>query len=335
MSGGVDSTAAALLLRQQFGRQNLHGFYMHLFQPNHERQRQRVQDIAERIGIPLTVIDFREQFEQKILRYFSASYLQGLTPNPCIICNKEIKFGLFVDAILARGMQQVATGHYARLVSNKGYHLFMGKDRHKDQSYFLSRLSQGQLAKILFPLGELQKNTVYDFVEEHGFIDFRGTESQDICFLEKGGVGNFLSQRHDTMINGFIVDSSGQNRGEHHGIHNYTIGQRKGLGISNPKPLYVIALNAQRNEVVVGEEHELFQQKINLDQLHWLSGIPPENRTKLLVKIRYTHSGASARLEYDETRGKIFFEQPQRAVTPGQFAVFYRGEELLGSGVIV
>lgn len=335
MSGGVDSTATALLLRQQYGAERLQGFFMRLAQPDFAQQLHNVEEIAEKIGIPLHVIDLQQQFEEKILNYFARSYFCGSTPNPCMICNKEIKFGLFIEAMLAAGAEKIATGHYARLSSEKPFRLFMGRDRRKDQSYFLSRLNQEQLEKILFPLGEMEKQGIYHFVEQHGFTDFRGKESQDVCFLEKTTIGNFLSQRQTKAPgSGRIVDTSGRERGRHSGLYAYTIGQRKGLGISNPKPLYVVALNPSANEVVVGEENELFQQSVSLNALHWLQEKAPERREDLLVKIRYTHQGAPARLKLDGTRGELFFTEPQRAVTPGQFAVFYQEEELLGSGVI-
>ncbi len=335
VSGGVDSTATALLLCERFGAEKLHGFFMRLAQPNFTQQLQHVQDITNRIGIALTVIDLQQKFATKILDYFSTSYFCGQTPNPCVVCNKEIKFGLFTEAMLTRGVHAIATGHYAKITKDSSYHLLMGKDRRKDQSYFLSRLDQQQLAKILFPLGDMAKEDIYQFVEQHGFTGFRGKESQDVCFLEQQSVGSFLKQRHYKENScGKIVDSVGRQRGEHNGVYNYTVGQRKGLGISHQKPLYVIAINPEKNEVVVGEEEKLFRQKIVLDKLHWIQQQPPEKGEKLLVKIRSTHKGAAATLAIDGSRAKVFFAEPQRAVTPGQFAVFYRDEEVLGSGVI-
>ncbi len=335
LSGGVDSTATALLLRQQFGAENLHGFFMRLAQPDFAQQLENVQEIADRIGIPLTVIDLRQKFSAKVLDYFAASYFCGQTPNPCVVCNKEIKFGLFAEAMFAHGVQNIASGHYAKIVEDSSYHLLMGKDRRKDQSYFLSRLDQKQLERIIFPLGDMEKEEIYQYVESHGFNHFRGKESQDVCFLEQESVGNFLQQRQKAApCRGKIVDSSGEQRGEHSGVYNYTVGQRKGLGIAHNRPLYVIALNPEKNEVIVGEEEELFQQEITLEGLHWIGGKPPAENQQLLVKIRSTHKGALATLKVDKNQGKMLFTEAQRAITPGQFAVFYQGEEVLGSGVI-
>lgn len=335
MSGGVDSTAAALFLQQQFGAENLQGFFMRLSQPDFTHKLNEVTQIAQQIDIPLQVIDLREQFEEIVLTYFSKSYLRGVTPNPCILCNKMIKFGLLVEAMHRNGADYVATGHYAKISAKQPYRLFMGKDRKKDQSYFLARLQQKHLANVLFPLGDMEKEEIYNFVEQHGFLSFRGKESQDVCFLEHTTLALFLNQRQEVKApGGRIVDTSGVERGRHKGLHTYTIGQRKGLGISHPTPLYVVALNAATNEVVVGEEEELFCQSLTLHKIHWLQEDTPDDTENLIVKIRYGHKGTPARLIYDDTVGQLFFTKPLRAVTPGQFAVFYQNDELLGSGVI-
>jgi len=334
MSGGVDSTACALLLRDHY---KVQGFFMHLAQPNFSSQKERVEEIAAKLKIDLKIIDLRDQFQQKVLDYFSGSYFDGLTPNPCVICNKEIKFGLFLDAILGSGMDALATGHYAKIIETGGtYHLHMGQDPKKDQSYFLSRLNQRQLAKILFPLGEETKDSIYNFVEQHGFHDFRGQESQDVCFLENKGVGDFLEERSSSRtISGPILTTSRKVLGTHNGLFRYTIGQRKGLGISSETPLYVIGLDVANNSVIVGKNEELFKKTIKVKELHWLSGTPPATTRNYKVRIRYSHRGSDGKLVlHDDGCGEIFFHEPQRAVTPGQFAVIYDDTELLGSGVI-
>jgi tRNA-specific 2-thiouridylase len=335
LSGGVDSTACALLLREHY---QVKGFFMQLAQPNFAAQKVRVETIAERLGIPLQIINLQQEFKQRVLDYFSGSYYQGLTPNPCVICNREIKFGLFMEAILSAGMDIMATGHYARIEKKDDvYHLHSGDDPKKDQSYFLSRLTQEQLAKVIFPLGEQTKESTYRFVEEHGFDDFQGLESQDVCFLENSRIGNFLED-HSTgeNIEGSIVSTSGKVLGHHKGLFRYTIGQRKGLGIASDAPLYVVGLDATANRVIVGRNEELFKKQIRVRELHWLAGKAPDTAINYKVRIRYSHRGSTARLILDDNRcGDIIFQEPQRAVTPGQFAVIYHDTELLGSGIIL
>lgn len=335
LSGGVDSTACALLLKKQG---EVEGFFMRLHQPDFEKQKNRVERIAEKLSIRLNIIDLRDEFEEKVLNYFTSHYFKGLTPNPCVICNREIKFGLFFDRIMAHGMDMAATGHYVNLVCMDGiYHLLCGTDRSKDQSYFLSRLDQRQLSKVIFPLGGMEKKQTYRLVEEHGFDDFRGIESQDVCFLEGGKVSSFLEKKAPRSLRrGSIITRSGKKLGEHKGLFRYTIGQRKGLGISSSHPLYVIALDPATGNVIVGSDEKLLKSSIQVRNLHWLSGAPPENRKKYMVRIRYSHRGAAATLVLGKNNeGHFLFDEPQRAITPGQFAVVYTGDELLGSGIIV
>jgi tRNA-specific 2-thiouridylase len=334
MSGGVDSTTCALLLREKY---NVHGFFMHLAQPDFPVQKLRVEKIAEQLNIPLHIVDLRSQFETCVLEYFSSSYFDGLTPNPCIICNREIKFGLFLDAVLEKNMAYMATGHYARIKKDaEMFHLYKGIDSKKDQSYFLSRLTQSQLAKVLFPLGNMTKKETYNYVEQQGFNDFRGLESQDICFLENNGIGRFLSDRATLKTkNGPIISSKGLILGGHNGLFNYTIGQRKGLGISSDAPLYVTELDAANNAVIVGGNDELFCENIRIKELYWLAGVPPDLSSTYSVRIRYSHKGSEAAIHLlEESQAEIVFHTPQRAITPGQFAVIYNDTELLGSGVI-
>ncbi|BHH83551.1 tRNA 2-thiouridine(34) synthase MnmA [Desulforhopalus sp. 52FAK] len=334
MSGGVDSTACALMLKEKY---QVKGFFMRLAQPDFDMQKERVETVAKRLDIDLEIIDLRTQFEAAVLNYFSGSYFSGLTPNPCVICNKEIKFGLFLDAILSAGMDKMATGHYAQVTHDDDrYLLKTGFDPKKDQSYFLSRLSQNQLSRIIFPLGDKEKESIYEYVEDKGFNHFRGQESQDVCFLEKNQIGNFLDTRKPASNpGGNIVSTSGKVMGKHTGLFHYTIGQRKGLGISHPEPLYVIRLDGESNSVIVGSNEELFSTTIRVKELHWLSGTAPDFSKLYNVRIRYSHKGSPAQLELrNETSGTFTFSEPQRAITPGQFAVVYNNSELLGSGII-
>ena len=335
MSGGVDSTAAALLLREKY---QVHGFFMALAQPDFEKQHARVQEIAERCTIPLTIIDLRTQFKAKVLDYFAISYRQGYTPNPCMICNPEIKFGLFMDAIIANGMEKIATGHYAQIYEKDDCFLLgQGTDLGKDQSYFLARLSQQQLSRVLFPLGRMNKNDVYQLVEEHGFASFRGQESQDVCFLGTESIGSFLEKEATVPpTTGSIVTSDGEVLGTHRGIYNYTIGQRKGLGISAPTPLYVIRIDAEKNQIVVGTNDDLFQETVAIKDLLWSCEKKAEPDKRYRVRIRYGHMGGEATIEHlPGNRCKAHFDSPQRAVTRGQFAVIYDQDQILGSGEII
>ena len=334
MSGGVDSTACALMLKEKY---EIKGFFMRLAQPDFVEQKERVEIIADKIGVDLEIIDLRGEFEQAVLDYFSGSYFKGLTPNPCVKCNKEIKFGLFLDAILKTGMSKMATGHYARISEeNHIFHLMAGLDPKKDQSYFLARLNQQQLSSVLFPLGDKEKESIYTYVENKGFTNFRGQESQDVCFLEKNQIGSFLDTRNNQSASkGAIVTTDGKVLGEHTGLFHYTIGQRKGLGISHPEPLYVIGLDATNNTVLVGTNDELFSKTIQVKELHWLSGTQPDLSQPYNVRIRYSHRGSPAQLKLQQNNcGTFTFTEAQRAITPGQFAVVYNNTELLGSGII-
>ena len=335
MSGGVDSTCTAIMLKEKY---NVTGFFMQLAQPDLPQQIEQVSRIAERLDIPLKIIDLNNYFDDEVLSYFCSTYFNGLTPNPCIICNQRIKFGLFLNRMLDAGMTKVATGHYARIEKDgNSYQLLKGIDMNKDQSYFLSRLDQSQLAKVLFPLGNLTKVEIYDFAQRHGFHGFKGKESQDVCFLADTSVADFLkSNLPNAAQSGDIVDTEGRILGSHSGIFNYTIGQRRGLGIPDASPYYVIALDPQENRVIIGKEKDLFADKITIDHCHWISGNPPIPESEYQVKIRYTHRGDQARLKrISDTSYRIKFNRPQKAITPGQYSVIYDGDEVIGSGEIV
>lgn len=335
MSGGVDSTAVALLLKDKY---EVQGFFMNLDQPDFEQQKNRLEHLAEGIGIPLQVIDLKRQFKKLVLDYFSNSYFQGKTPNPCMICNREIKFGLFMDAILSAGMDRVATGHYARIDHRADeYFLHTGADFKKDQSYFLSRLTQQQLSRALFPLGSMTKSDIYRFVERKGYTDFRGRESQDICFLKGKKVGSFL-ENYDkpSVLPGPVISATGAVLGQHKGLYRYTIGQRRGLGLADLSPWYVCAIDHLNNTLVVGKDKDLFTPTLFACSAHWLNRAKPEDNRKYTVRIRYSHPGTSARFTFiSKNSFKLSFDEPQRAVAPGQYAVLYDGDRVVGSGEIV
>jgi len=335
MSGGVDSTAAALLLKKQY---QIRGFFMNLGQPDFTVQKKRVTEVAERIGIELQIIDVKEAFKKKVLDYFCASYFSGKTPNPCVICNREIKFGLFMDAIMATGVNLVATGHYARIESRGNEkQLLTGLDPKKDQSYFLSRLTQEQLQRIVFPLGSMLKDDIYNYVESHGFLDFRGCESQDVCFLKDKNIAAFLENcSTDEAEFGPIKTMAGKVIGRHQGLHRYTIGQRRGLGLPDTTPWYVCRIDVKENTLFVGKEAELSSSTITARSPHWLNEDLPQNGKSYTVRIRYSHPGVRAL--YHCTSNDSFaltFEQPQRAIAPGQYAVLYEADRVVGSGEIV
>ena len=335
MSGGVDSTATALILRENT---TVEGFFMRLAQPDFDRQLARVENLAEQLNIKLHVVDLRQEFTAKVLEYFASAYFHGTTPNPCMVCNREVKFGLFQKAILSHGMDRMATGHYARIVhDSSGYHLHDGLDPAKNQSYFLARLTQEQLAKVIFPLGEKRKSEVYAFVAVHGFTDFGGIESQDVCFLANESVGSYLEKRYPQAVRGGpVVSTEGVQVGQHTGLFRYTIGQRRGLGIPDASPWYVTGIDADSNTLIVGKSDELLKTTIRVRDIHWLSGMPPDMDETYSVRIRYSHRGAIAKLLLvDQSSIHIVFTEPQRAITPGQFAVIYRGDEVIGSGVIL
>ncbi len=335
MSGGVDSTACAIMLQKEH---HVQGFFMHLAQPDFPVQLERVQEIAGRLGIDLAVIDLRRQFAEKVLDYFSASYYAGRTPNPCLVCNQKIKFGLLLEAIIAAGMDVMASGHYARLVERDGtIHLHKGLDPLKDQSYFLSRLGQAQLGRLVFPLGEMIKAEIYPFVEKQGFSGFAGLESQDVCFLTNESVGNFLQRRFSgSHPEGPIVTPDGREIGRHNGLFRYTIGQRRGLGLPDSTPWYVVRIDPQHNRIVVAKDDDLKRQIVNIGDLHWLAGVPPADGRHYEVRLRSTHREAKACLTLGNNgQAALDFIEPQRAVSPGQFAVLYQKDEVLGSGVIL
>ncbi|MCB2216645.1 tRNA 2-thiouridine(34) synthase MnmA [Desulfofustis glycolicus] len=334
LSGGVDSTAAALLLSREH---RVRGFLMNIGQPGFDRQLEQVETIARRLAIDLRVVDLRQDFNRLVLDYFASTYRAGMTPNPCMICNRSVKFGLFLNHIRADGCAVMATGHYARIARIDGeIALLRGLDQTKDQSYFLARLRPEQLEQIRFPLGSMAKEDTYRFVEQHGFHGFHGNESQDVCFLHDTTISEYLAA---TSIHparpGPIVTPTGERIGSHHGLLHYTIGQRRGIGLPDQSPWYVTAIKPATNTLVVGKADDLLQTRLLACRANWLSGSPPQTGQRFLVRIRSTHRGSNGVI--DDLDGDSFtlrFSEPQRAVAPGQFAVLYDGERVIGSGEI-
>ncbi len=336
MSGGVDSSVAAALLQRQ-GAQ-VQGVFMALAQPDLAEQLRRVRAVADFLRIPLTVVDLGEPFRREVVDYFCASYFAGKTPNPCVVCNRTIKCGRLLDqARETLGAELLATGHYARLSGDEttGYRLRKGVDSKKDQSYFLGLLTQAQLAHLCFPLGTFRKEEVYGLAAEFGLAFRHTAESQDICFLKDQSVGEFLAAHSPGQERpGPMLTLQGKELGHHAGIHQYTIGQRRGLGLPDATPWYVAGIDPERAAVLIGKDADLWQQEVRLPAVHWLNDQPPALPRVCEVKIRSRHPACQAEIAAHDGGVRLTFAQPQRAVTPGQFAVFYEGEVVLGCGEI-
>lgn len=340
MSGGVDSSVTAALLRQA-GAQ-VEGVFMRLAQPEVDQHQQRAEAVAAHLGIELTVLELGAAFREKVLQPFIRAYFAGLTPNPCVFCNRLIKFGLLLETMLERKADLLATGHYARLTPDGrgGLALRRGLDPRKDQSYFLCRLQAANLSRILFPLGEKRKSEVYELAATLGLSGRHGAESQDVCFLGEESVADFLAAQNPTgggltAMEGRIVTVDGRELGRHRGVHRYTVGQRRGLGIPDATPYYVVALDVLNNQVVVGKPEELLQKTIRLADLNWLV-TPPPLPGRFAVQLRHRHQPAPALVETapDQTI-TLTFDQPQRAPAPGQYAALYQGDQLLAGGEIL
>jgi tRNA-specific 2-thiouridylase len=333
MSGGVDSSVTALLLKQ--AGFEVVGVTMRLFGAAQDRAADQAAAVAQTLGIEHLVVDLADQFQTSVVDYFCEAYRRGLTPNPCIVCNRLIKFGALLEYANSIGARYLATGHYARIENTPaGYRLFKAADGSKDQSYFLYRLNQDQLSRISFPLGGMTKIQVKQMADQAGLPVFTG-ESQDICFLGGGDYRSFL-ESHVDSCSGDIVDEEGKVLGRHRGLGHYTIGQRQGLGIASNKPLYVIAIDGIQNRIVIGEEQSLLCRTVHLNNISWISGAWPADATDLSARIRYRMPDASVSCLERECSADavITFVEPVRAVTPGQSAVIYQCGEVLGGGII-
>lgn len=335
LSGGVDSAVVAALLKQQ-GR-NLIGITMTLL--DNQDSGDKAQLVADHLRIPLVRVDVREVFSQQVITPFVASYLDGETPNPCVRCNRLIKFGALLEQATLLGADRLATGHYARIVADADGtpHLLAAVDIRKDQSYFLGAIGRDALARAFFPLGEMSgKDEVRQYARQFDIPVAEARDSQDVCFLSDAGYVPFLASRSEvTPAKGLIVHRNGKLLGRHDGFWRYTVGQRKGLGIAWSEPLYVLELQASRNRVVVGEERYLYAAGLCADGMQWLCK-PADSSFNALCKIRYRQAPVACRVDAGEADGSIslLFEQPQRAVTPGQTVVLYRGDEVLGAARI-
>jgi len=332
LSGGADSAAAALLLTE--AACEVIGIHMRLREsPDFDRQAQRAENISRILGIPYHQVDLQKEFESSVVDYFCREYQDGRTPNPCVACNRDIKFGLLLDKALSLGADYLATGHYARVErSRDGYRLLKAKDTGRDQSYFLYTLTQEKLGRVLFPLGEHSRDEAKQMAKQAG-LPIATKSSQDICFISQKNYGAFLSQRFGT-VPGEVVDTGGRRLGQHRGIAFYTIGQRHGLGLASGKPLYVIRMEPETNRIVLGPEEELYSRKLAARKLNWISGKAPREPVIAMARIRYKAKEAEAVLSFRNDSVDVHFARPQKAVTPGQAVVFYNNDEVLGGGII-
>lgn len=346
MSGGVDSSAtAALLLEQGF---DVVGITLKLWPQdcvNRAEDKccgpQAVTDaraVCHKLGVPYYLIDEAAEFQAKVIQYFAAEYKAGRTPNPCVMCNQNLKFGRLIERADQLGAQFIATGHFARLERHENGRVLLkrGRDLRKDQSYFLFSLRQDQLARAMFPLGEKTKSDTREVARHCNLKTADKEESMEICFVPDKDYGKFLqdaklAEKH----RGEIVNVHGHVLGHHDGIEFYTIGQRKGLGLTSPKPLYVVELDAELNRVVVGDESALDRDEFTVERCNWIPFEHAPESIEVVAKIRYNHPGTAATVTpLDSERAKVKLHVPQRAITPGQAAVFYQDDLVVGGGWI-
>src|ERR1700674_320935 len=359
MSGGVDSSTVAAMLRAE--GHTIIGLTMQLWNQRrlagHEGMPETVQGrccslddvydarrVAETLGIPYYVVNHEDRFERDVVRPFVEEYLSGRTPIPCSLCNHHLKFDQLLTVAQQIGAEAVATGHYARVEFDETRGRWLLKrpaDHSKDQTYFLFGLTQGQLSRTLFPLGNMTKPEVRELARHHGLALAAKPDSQEICFVPGGDYKKFLdaylAEQGEALPDtaGELVTSDGRVIGEHHGIHQFTVGQRKGLGVATGSPLYVIQIKGDTRQVVVGNQEDLYSKTMRVKKINLISVEEVRKPLRVRVKIRHRHEGASAVLEkssHDEVL--VTFDEPQRAITPGQAAVFYDGDVVVGGGWI-
>ena len=341
LSGGVDSTYSAVLLKEQGHKIiGLTGVMSDL--STGKVGQQAVNDarmVAEQLDIPFHVVDLRDSFKAHVIKYFQNEYKHGRTPSPCVVCNPTIKFGVLLEKAIEFGARKIATGHYVNLVKENDnlYHVYKGIDDKKDQSYFLCRLTQKHLSQAMFPLGNMSKKDVKKKLIESGLKYVQRGESQEICFVADDDYVAYLEKHMDTKgLVGDFLRSDGTVVSRHNGIHCYTVGQRKGLGVALGKPAYVTKINSQTNDIYLGDRENALSKEAKVTNISWLGEKSPfESPFYCDVQIRYGHIPSRAKVEFlEDNEAKIVFDKPQFAITPGQSAAFYHERELLGGGWI-
>ena len=334
LSGGVDSLVSAWLLKQQnyrlFGIHFITGFEDPATETN-------IASISDQLSLPVTTVDIRDEFKQHVVDYFISAYQTGRTPNPCIVCNSRIKFGVLLEIAIKMGAARLATGHYAGIGRDDqgGMHLYRGTDPIKDQSYFLAFLTSAQLARACFPLSDLAKTDVIRLAKSHGLKPADRNESQDICFIRGCSYAEFLSRMPGFAAGqGPILDMNGKEIGRHPGLHHFTVGQRRGINVPFSEPYYVIRMDVGKNQLVVGVKDDLLSSGCRVSGINWIAE-SPESPMDVWTQVRYRNKPVPSTLvPTGEKSATVHFKHPQAAITPGQGAVFYRKNEVLGGGWI-
>ena len=337
MSGGIDSLVSASILKETgrnvFGIHFTTGFEVPRLRAEHDP----VHELGDQLGISIRTVDLSAMFRREVVGYFIRTYRDGKTPNPCLVCNPVIKFGALLTAAEETGAEVLATGHYARVVQGGDgrYQLLKGLDRRKDQSYFLGFLSQHQLSRACFPLGEMTKEETRAYAEKKGLKPVTRSESQDVCFVRENSYSEFLEKYGGIRpASGPIVTLDGEIVGHHSGLHMFTVGQRRGINCPSSEPFYVIRLETDTNTLVVGRKPDLSSESCVVEQLNWLDS-PVEFPLEADVRLRYRHRAVPATvLPHGPGKAEVRFSSPQNAATPGQGAVFYMEDRVVGAGII-
>ena len=346
MSGGVDSSVAVALLKEQ--GYFVIGIHMKLYDPLPEERQNKsccslddtldARSVCSRLGVPFYVIDFQEEFKENVIDYFVQEYVDGKTPNPCVMCNKKIKNRYLLEKADELGCDYLATGHYARIIKDLttgNWQITRPRDSHKDQTYFLYGTPSQELPKLLFPLADYSKPQVREIAVRYGLVSAQKPDSQEICFVPQNYrefIANQLSTPPDP---GNFVSTSGEVLGQHKGIPYYTVGQRRGLQISGDSPYYVISLDKEKNQVILGKLEETYMKKVQVSEVNWVSIPPIQAPISVTVKLRYAHKGVKATVIPQENNSvQVVLETPERSASPGQAAVFYQEDVLLGGGWI-